>query len=120
MSTLKSVGNKLFKTELANHKVELALTDDIHSEIQKYKGLKGNVEKAKSKAQDGLIAYADNVRVAYQNANNAVEMINELEKKAKDLGLGDTGYGGYKKELSAKANEYKKLFSSVDSLAKSL
>jgi len=35
MSNLKSVGNKLFKTELANHKVELALIDDINSSLQK-------------------------------------------------------------------------------------
>lgn len=29
MSTLKEVGNKLFKTELANHKVDLAINDDV-------------------------------------------------------------------------------------------
>jgi len=120
MSTLKSVGNKLFKTELANHKIELALVDDIKSEIQKYKGLKDNVDKAKNKAKDTIISYSDNIRVAYQNAQNAVDMINELEKKAKELGLGDTGFEAYKKDLVGKAAEYKKLFSSVDSLGKSL
>ena len=26
---LKKIGNKLFKTELGSHKVELALTDDL-------------------------------------------------------------------------------------------
>ena len=121
MTTEKLVFEKLFKKEeLASQKVELALTDDIKSEIQKYKGLKDNVDKAKNKAQSGLIAYADNVRVAYQNAKNAVDMIGNLETKAKELGLGDTGFEGYKKELSVKSAEYKKLFTSVDSLAKSL
>jgi hypothetical protein len=117
----KNVFGKLFaKTELASHKVDLALTDDIKSEIQKYKGLKDNVDKAKNKAKDMIIAYTDNIRVAYQNAQNAVELINQLETKAKELGLGDTGFEAYKKDLSTKAAEYKKLFSSVDGIGKSL
>jgi hypothetical protein len=36
MSTLKSVGNKLFKTELATHNVELALVDDFKTELGKH------------------------------------------------------------------------------------
>ena len=117
----KNVFGKLFaKTELASHKVDLALTDDIKSEIQKYKGLKDNVDKAKNKAKDMIIAYTDNIRVAYQNAQNAVELINQLETKAKELGLGDTGFEAYKKDLAGKAAEYKKLFSSVDGIGKSL
>ena len=120
MSNLKTIGNKLFKAELASHKVDLGLADDIKSEIQKYKGLKDNVDKAKSKAKDAVISYSDNIRVAYQNAQNAVDMITELEKKAKELGLGDTGFEAYKKDLAGKAAEYKKMFSSADGLSKSL
>lgn len=117
----KQIFSKLFaKTELASHKVDLALTDDIKSEIQKYKGLKDNLDKAKNKAKDMIIAYTDNIRVAYQNAQNAVELINQLETKAKELGLGDTGFEAYKKDLTGKAAEYKKLFSSVDNIGKSL
>jgi chaperonin cofactor prefoldin len=39
MSTLKSVGNKLFKTELANHKVELGLAQDLEKLISDIKSL---------------------------------------------------------------------------------
>ena len=120
MSNLKSIGNKLFKTELANHKVDLALVDDIKSEIQKYKGLKDNVDKARNKAADSAIAYYDNVRVAYQNSQRTVDLITQLETKAKELGLGDTGFENWKKEASTKAAEYKKLGSSVEGIAKSL
>ena len=120
MSELKTIGNKLFKTELASHKVDLSLADDIKSEIQKYKGLKDNVDKAKNKAINGIISYSDNIRVAYQNANNAVGMIDQLMAKAKELGLGDTGFESYKKDLAQKAAEYKKLFSQVDGVSKSL
>jgi SMC interacting uncharacterized protein involved in chromosome segregation len=117
----KNVFSKLFpKTELGTHKVDLALTDDIKSEIQKYKGLKDNVDKAKNKAKDMLITYSDNIRVAYQNAQNAVDLINQLETKAKELGLGDTGFESYKKDLQGKAADYKKLFNSVDGIGKSL
>ena len=120
MTTEKLVFGKLFKTELANHKIDLALTDDIKAEIQKYKGLKENVDKAKNKAKDTIIAYTDNIRVAYQNAQNAVALISQLEAKAKELGLGDTGFESYKKDLTGKAAEYKKLFTSVDNIGKAL
>ena len=116
----KQVFSKLFKTELSTHEVNLALADDIKAEIQKYKGLKDNVDKAKNKAKDGIIAYTDSIRVAYQNAQNAVGLITQLETKAKELGLGDTGFEAYKKDLAGKAAEYKKLFSSVDNVGKSL
>lgn len=120
MSTLKEVGKKLWETKLASQKVELALADDIKSEIQKYKGLKDNIDKANSKAKDGLIAYVDNIRVGYQNANNVVSLIDELIKKSKELGLGDTGYENWRKDFVAKAAEYKKLFTQVDNISKSL
>ena len=35
MSTLKSVGKKLFKTELAEHKVELGIIDDLQNQANK-------------------------------------------------------------------------------------
>ena len=117
----KNVFGKLFtKTELSSQKIELALADDIKAEIQKYKGLKDNVDKAKNKAINGIISYSDNIRVAYQNANNAVGMIDQLMAKAKELGLGDTGFESYKKDLAQKAADYKKLFTQVDGISKSL
>ena len=38
MGTLKTIGNKLFKAELSNQKVELALTDDFDKLFNKGKG----------------------------------------------------------------------------------
>ena len=118
---VKKIGNKLFdKVELASEKIELALVDDIKALISKYKSLDDNVKTARGKAANGLISYTDNIRVAYQNAENAVNMISELEAKSKELGLGDTPFTSYKKDLSAKSSDYKKLFTAVDNLTKSL
>lgn len=118
---VKKIGNKLFdKVDLASQKVELALADDIKALIGKYKGLDDNVKTAKGKAVNGLISYVDNIRGAYQNAQQAVDMISQLEAKSKELGLGETPFTGYKKELNVKANDYKKLFTAVDNITKSL
>ena len=60
MSTLKTVANKLFKTELANHKVELALTDDIQKAIEAAN--KALVEtKAANKAMDDSAALSKKI-----------------------------------------------------------
>jgi len=123
MSTEKNVFNSLFannKVELASQQIQLALMDDIKAAIGKYKSLDDTAKNFKNKAVDSLISYYDNIRVAYQNATNAISMINDLDKKSKELGLPDSGLGGYKKELSGKANEYKSMLSKVDSIAKSL
>lgn len=105
---------------LKSQNVELALMDDIKAAIGQYKTLDDNAKKARSRAADGLIKYGDSIRVAYQNAKNAVELIDTLDKKSKELGLPDAGLGGYKKELSGKMKEYNSLFSKIDSIGKSL
>jgi hypothetical protein len=120
MSTLREIGNKLFKEELSTQKVELALMDEVKALIGKYKPLDDAAKGAANKAKNGLIAYSDNIRAALQNAKNAVDLINELDKKTKDLGLADAGLGGYKKELQGKVNEYNALFKKVDAIYKSL
>lgn len=120
MSTLREIGNKLFKEDLSSQKVELALMDDIKALIGKYKPLDEAAKGAANKAKNGLIAYSDNIRAAYQNAKNAVDMIDELDKKTKDLGLADAGLGGYKKELQVKVSEYNSLFKKIDTIYKSL
>jgi len=57
MSTLKSVGNKLFKTELANHKVELAFdfTNIMKSVDADLKGTSSAAEKL-NKAASAYVA----------------------------------------------------------------
>lgn len=87
MSTLKSVGNKLFKTELESHKIELGLIQDFDklfetslSTVQKtepdYKLIVDNSRKLNSeilKAEDLI--------------NEAISIFNKLEKNSKDLGI---------------------------------
>jgi hypothetical protein len=122
MNTRKTVYNKLFKeeTQLAKHEVELALADDIKASLSAYKGLKDNVEKTKNAAKNSFIKYIDSVRVAYQNSKNSVDLMTQLEVEAKKLGLGDTGYGGWKKESAAKMSEYKSLLTAIDKIYQSI
>ena len=122
MNTRKTVYNKLFKeeTQLAKHEVELALADEIKASLTAYKGLKDNVDKTKNSAKNSFIKYIDSVRVAYQNSKNSVDLIDQLELKAKELGLGDTGYGGWKKESAAKMSEYKSLLTAIDKIYQSI
>ena len=125
MNTLKSVSQKISKiekeeTKLASHKVDLALADDIKSSLSQYKGLKDNVDKAKNAAKNAVIKYIDSTRAAYQNSKTTVDLITELENKAKQLGLGDTGYEGWKKEAVIKTKEYQTLLNSIDSIYKSI
>ena len=111
----------ILDTELSsNLKVDLALMDDIKALISKYKSLDDASKSQKNKAFTAVGGYADSIRVAYQNANNAVDLINQLDAKSKELGLPDSGLGGYKKELSAKASSYKSLFNKIDGILKSL
>lgn len=120
----KNVLNKLSKieskVELAEVKVDLALMDDIKTAIGKYKGLDDATKTAMNKAKTMLIAYSDSVRVAYQNAKSAVDLITELDTKSKELGLPDSGMGGYKKEMQGKVTEYNTLFKKLDTLINSL
>jgi len=122
MNTKKTIYDKLFKeeTQLAKHEIELALADDIKASLSAYKGLKDNVEKTKNAAKNSFIKYSDSVRVAYQNAKNSVDLITKLEVEAKKLGIGDTGYGGWKKESTAKMSEYKSLLTAIDKIYQSI
>jgi hypothetical protein len=45
MSTLKSIGNKLFKTELATQKVELGLIDDLNKALDESQEVLGGLKK---------------------------------------------------------------------------
>jgi hypothetical protein len=101
-------------------KVELALMDDIKSLIGKYKALDNAIKTQNGKAFTAIKTYQDAVRTAYQNAQSAVDLIAQLDAKSKELGLADSGLGGYKKELSEKASEYKAKFTKIDGLLKSL
>jgi hypothetical protein len=87
MSELKTIGNKLFKTELGTHKIDLALTDDFDKLFKEAIGLKnqydGNAEKliqAVQTAKFSVQNYRDKLADSYKLFLN-------LKTKAKELGL---------------------------------
>ena len=100
--------------------VELALMDDIKALIGKYKSLDDAMKTQSGKAFTAVKTYQESVLAAYQNAQNAIDLIIVLDNKSKELGLPDSGLGGYKKELSAKASAYKSKFGQIDGILKSL
>jgi len=121
MTTEKIVMNSLFaKTELKSEKVELALKDDIQKGLSDYKTLDSAITAYKNKARAGLDSYLTSVGQAYQNAKNTLDALNTMEAKIKELGLPDNPYAAYTKDMTAKANEYKKLFAYVDNLGVSV
>lgn len=80
MSTLKSVGQKLFKTELASHEVELALVDDLKAD------LKALFDNGSKKANE-LSAIASSLQSGKSVAFQIVEKSKKAIAMAKELGL---------------------------------
>jgi myosin heavy subunit len=115
-SAVQEVSN----VELSEVKVELALMDDIKALIGKYKSLDDAIKTQKGKTFTSVKTFQDSIKTAYQNAQSAVALIDQLDAKSKELGIADSGLGGYKKELAAKASEYKSKFTKLDSVLSSL
>ena len=87
MSTLKSVGNKLFKTELESHKVELGLIDDIRKiEIEANKAEDSAVSEI-SKALGSLDSGIKLLDKAILNSKEVLAQIDKAKVMAKDLGV---------------------------------
>ena len=87
MSTLKSVANKLFKTELANHKVELALNDDVQKAFNdaiaaRKKSL--DVYTAAKKAVDDAVAEMKRLKAINENA---LPVFAKFDALIKELGI---------------------------------
>ena len=84
MSELKTVYSKLFKTELASQKVQLALTDDFSSSFNKAndtdESIGQNLIKNLSKAEAD---YKQNLQLL----QNTKKIGDDLIAKAKDLGV---------------------------------
>lgn len=94
MSTLKSVGQKLFKTELESHKVDLSsikiLEDD---EVRMKKGL----DKLKSLRAEMKKVYLDSIDGANTNWSS-------FKVKAKELGLNPDDFPLVKNFLDRQRN----------------
>ena len=85
MSELKRVMDTLFKTELANQKVELALTDDIKKFISEANNFKTKYDGAAMAAVNNLkeakmlaINWRDNLSQANNVIINLIQKANEL------------------------------------------
>ena len=102
MKTIETVYNKLNsnKTELATHKVELSVASDIKKGITQGKAqLKklDSAEKFLRKAQDTFEDALDRTRGVIQNSdfyNNQVDVVNNAEKIAKELGINPKSIDG--------------------------
>jgi ABC-type transporter Mla subunit MlaD len=120
MSTLKSVGNKLFKTELNSQRVELGVVEDIakiadsaNALLKTLQADKVNLINSDKAIQDAIIQAKKIVDTANANADKLVsntdknaakgldlltKIANTLEKAdnaAKGLGLDSKGITGY-------------------------
>jgi predicted nucleic acid-binding Zn-ribbon protein len=94
MSELKTIGNKLFKTELGTQKVELASLKELQKSISDIKGGISEVEKrgnqlAKelSQAEKTKFALGDSVKSILSYGQFTKSQIDDFKTKAKDLGV---------------------------------
>jgi endonuclease III len=101
MSTLKTIGNKLFKTELATQKVELAIADDMaklsseaDAQLKRLKEDNDNlrkidkaIEDAKKLGETELAKAVKNIGFAEGTMKKITDILGKAEKSAKELGL---------------------------------
>jgi hypothetical protein len=81
MSTLKNVGNKLFKVELENHNVELAtIYDDL-------KGTLAEANKEVIKALELKNQAAKLADISLKKNRDLIKELDKAERLIKDLGL---------------------------------
>ena len=90
MSTLKSVGNKLFKTELATHEVELGLVDDIKKQsdlVNKQIGFLNTDIIDVKKSLSLIEKIKSDFNSVDKLGNDLLNSVISFEKKAMDLGI---------------------------------
>ena len=104
MSTLKSVGNKLFKTEFASHNVELGIVQDIDVVLKTANELKKQSEPfgkelfdLSSKIRTVLSKMQEIEKNATNLENKSTELFNQFKKQATELGLDISGSDAQKK-----------------------
>lgn len=117
MSTLKSVGNKLFKTELANHKIELGIVQDAEKAITEYFN-STDTANSKIKAAIASLRDAENfVMRSVDKSNILLKLKSDIEKQAKDLGIDLNNVQPYK-DLNVALSDSKEYKSYADKLNK--
>lgn len=106
MSTLKNVGNKIFKTELATQKVELNVVQDLNDLYNKAVVIsKGQVNKIND--------ISNSLDSAKKIFFECIKVSKDVEIKAKDLGANDIVKE--MQDINKFAQEYMKSLESANS-----
>jgi hypothetical protein len=94
MNELKNVTNKLFKTELESHKVDLGLVDDVRKKITLIDDLSQKMDinlkkhQANKKIYDeSLKSLLDSKTQYYNNTKDIMSISRKMTDTAKDLGV---------------------------------
>ena len=102
MSTLKNVGNKLFKTELSNHKVELGIMQDVQKSMNTHKQKRKSLDDSTGSWYDDLFKIRDKfskIEADYRDYKSSLsdleKFIKELENMAKELGIPPNSFDDY-------------------------
>ena len=97
---LSKIINKLPKTDLKQVEVRLSVMDDIEELINNAFGLEDFVEDFISEAKNAAMKASDIVRFDMNDSIiQAEDMINETDKKLKDLGAESSELEGFKSQI---------------------
>ena len=119
--TQNTIYKKLFtedKVELASHKIELGLIDDLNKLLIRMKAVDGALAKSTQKSINALSSFSKvqgDLKGSYQTAQLdkddakgeikiAVSIIEKISKQAKDLGINPNEIKGTKEVVSFTAN----------------
>jgi hypothetical protein len=109
MSTLKNVGNKLFKVELESHKVELGLIQDLNKEADRVALKTKDIASEGQRIGRELFNFRDTYNV---DAAKLINLIADYKKMSKELGIDIDGkYDKILNDLSEAKSTYRSLIS---------
>jgi hypothetical protein len=109
MSTLKNVANKLFKTELESHKVELGLIQDLNKEADRVALKTKDIASEGQRIGRELFNFRDTYNV---DAAKLINLIADYKKMSKELGIDiDVKYDKILNDLSEAKSTYRDLIS---------
>jgi hypothetical protein len=90
------IGNKLFdKVELSSQKIELALADDLKQGVDFLQAATSAVNKSIANYEASYKLLQTETNGAKSVLNTQAKLINNVEQKAKDLGINPTTIPGY-------------------------
>ena len=121
MSELKTIGNKLFKTELSSHNVNLALVDDIDKYLQKQLSALKLADKSWKDYQDYLTRadapfkkMINSYELLSKSVSDSDNIINKVNSLSKELGLNPKDVKGFSAILG-NLNTSKEILSTIAS-----